>query len=339
MGFRPACEVAEALTDSISDVIPTELITQAFKATCVDNVLFCSSKQLLPSLGQSFIDRSRAVGAIIKDPEITIIEEYDFCGEHYDHQKKTRRLTTKTRDKAVYVVSVLRNKTVMTSRQWLAIFGLLQYAGGTLAIHIAKYHHAMRFMASLASRQLDAKVSAPPHVYETLLPWASIAATNDAVPVHTPDRTAQLTIYTDASASGWGAWAVNAEGSIRTLSARWTSKERAQWDLNSSVAAEPLAIRNAVACLVSARCHEHAAIYTDHLPLVFAAAKTVGKTLAYSEALAFLDTYAPHTTFSIAFVEGIINPADTLSRNFAPLLQVTSIGPPQHGGAQGGYWG
>ena len=68
------------------------------------------------------------------------------------------------------------------------------------------------------------------------------------------------------------------------LSKRWTLHEMTAWNLGSLVDAEPLAVTNAT------RMHK-VVIYTDHLPLVFVAAKTFGRARAYSRMCTFFDNY------------------------------------------------
>jgi hypothetical protein len=156
--------------------------------------------------------------------------------------------------------------------------------------------------------------------------WASICRTNNPVPVWTPEKEVDLTIYVDASAIGWGAVSITSEGEWRTTQQRWKPEHHLGRRLHASVDAEPLAIKLAVATFVTIRTHHHVRIYTDHESLVYAHAKTVGRTASYSHLLQFLDAF-PNTTFDLLHVNGSLNPADTLSRQFPPqLLQVTRIG-------------
>ena len=67
-------------------------------------------------------------------------------------------------------------------------------------------------------------------------------------------------------------------------------------------------------------------VLTDHLPLVYCARKTFGRAASYSRMCAFLGGY-PDTEFVFEHIAGISNPADSLSRVFAPpeILPVTSV--------------
>lgn len=333
MGYRPSCEVAEALTESISDVPDRG---DVFVATCVDNILFTGDNDRLVETAEKFVERCAKVGALLKNAEIEVSTCYDFLGEHYDHTEKTRCLTSKTQQKAAFGARVLAAKTSLTTRQILALYGLLLYAANTLRITVGRYHWAMRFLSSVAATPLTQHHQIPADALEQLSEWADIAAKNVPVPVWTPTVEPDLEIYTDASAHGWGAISLSAHGTLMQESHEWTVADWQNWNLSSSVAAEPLALIKSVACLVPVTA-KHVRIHTDHLPLVWAFRKGFGKAFAYSNAIRFLSEFA-NTTFELCFIEGILNPADVLSRArqhttcslsrtpYPPLLPVTSVG-------------
>ena len=190
----------------------------------------------------------------------------------------------------------------------------------------------MRWLPHIATTDLTHERTMPDNVRTELITWAQIAATNAPVAVWVEEMEPEYTVYCDASATGWGAISITKEGSILQLAQQWTTEDVAQWNVFSSVAAEPLALRKAVAALIP-RTARSVTVYTDHLPLVFAAEKSFGKAYAYSAAIQFLNSYHG-TTFVLKFVPGESNPADILSRarSFpdaprpAPLLRVTSVG-------------
>jgi len=327
MGFKPSCQVAQALTNSIRDVN----IANVFSGSCVDNVLFTGSRADVTAASSSFIQRSDSVGARLKSKTIELRTAYDFLGEHYDHVAKTRCLSQKTADKAYYALNFLRQRKPSTTKQLRAIYGLLLYAAGTLRIVVARFHWAMRFMSWFASTPEDRLHVIPSDVRTELVCWAQVASENTPVAVWEEEAEVDLTIYTDASATGWGAISVSKGGSVLCLSQPWTAHDHAAWNLSSSVAAEPLAIRKAVAALVP-RTARRVLLYTDHESFCFAAEKSWGKAYAYSCALQFLSSYG--TKFDIRHIAGELNPADVLSRarhmpdSFTgpPLLPVTAIG-------------
>ncbi len=256
--------------------------------------------------------------------------EHDFLGEHYDHTAKTRCLTKKTEAKGSYVCQLLQRKDTFTTKQLRAIYGLLIYAAGTLQMTMAKYHWALRFLSHVAGTEEDTNHTVPAAVLIELVDWSRTAATNSPVPVWTPTMEPDFTIYTDASAYGYGAISISKGGNVLQLAKQWTAEDKEAWNVTSSVTAEPLAIQRAVAALVP-NTAKKVVIYTDHLPFVYAHERTVGKAYMYSRTIQFMSAYK--TEFEVRFVEGVQNPADVLSRarKFTPLCQprllnVTSIG-------------
>jgi hypothetical protein len=324
MGFCPSCEVAEALTEAIADTtIPVTT------STCVDNVLFQGTSTNLQAAGEIFLQRCSAVGAVVKSPTILITESYDYCGEHYSHSTKTRCLTAKTARKCQYAASILANNKVVTLRQLMAIIGLGLYAANTLRIAVGTYHNAMRCYARAAAHcstglSLDKPFALPPGSRRELQMWLQRAAHNVPVPVFI-DGEPEYTIYTDASAAGWGALCINKDGTMKTISCRWTTSALVGGNVQSSVYTEPLAARLAIAKFVP-KGTKKVLVFTDHLPLVYSTKKTFGRAESYSQLSAFLEAYGADFVFE--HISGLINPADCLSRHVGepPILEVTKIG-------------
>ncbi len=326
MGHRGACQVANAATTSIADVSVPGVMT----AVEVDNVCFAGTADEVTKASRLFIERADSVHAVLKDRSINLQTQQDFLGEHYDYEKKTRSLTQKTAKKARFALELLQVKDTFRSRQLLAVYGLLLYAANTLRVTIARFHWAMRFLSVVSSTDLSQEHRLPPGVRVELIEWAKIAAANMPVAVWLEDASdPDFTIYTDASATGWGAVSISRNGSVLQLSEPWSAKDLASYDLRSSVHAEPLAIVHAVQALVPS----HAAnvvIFTDHLPFVYAFQSTFGRAWSYSMAVQHL--MARRTRFQVRFVDGESNPADVLSRArhppqaiAPPFLPVTSI--------------
>lgn len=289
----------------------------------------------LKEVTTEFVERCDFVGARLKDRTFLCLESYDFLGEHYDHLGKSRALTEKTREKAVFVCSVLASSRMLTTQQILAIFGLLLYGASTLRICVAQFYKAMRFLSSVAAcGVMSTKHSIPDDARADLLSWANIAATNKPVAVWIETKEPVLDIFVDASAFGWGALSVSANGTVLQASGRWTLQDWKEWNLHSSVASEPLGLRKAIAALVPAGTSA-VRIHTDHLPLFWAHHKGHAKAYSYSAALCFLRAYVG-TQFTVCYIEGHKNPADALSRapeedHPAPYLRVTSVaGIPQN---------
>ena len=318
MGFRASCKVAQAITTTLMQ-------SQHNAASCVDNVAFFGTKDELLPRARAFLERCAAVGAVVKDSMACPTQRHTFLGEFYDHAVKTRALAEKSMLKAEYVFRILRasqGQARLRTRQIMAIYGLLLYAAGTLDIDVATFHWAMRYLSSIATKPLHEMQNIPPQVVEQLILWAAVAAANRPVYVwrNIPERV-DLRIYTDASARGWGALA------IQGVSVRWVRRE---WQVHteSSVASEPRALALAACFFIQPREHHRVAIFTDHLPLIYAWQKGWGKAYEYSKVCALLHVYRDQGVHvDLIYIPGPLNPADALSRSFdPPTLNVTHVG-------------
>ena len=315
MGFMPSCQVAQACTNTIRAVEEN-----VYCDSCVDNVAFMGSPASVTKASEQFIKRCDLVGAVLKDRTIKLITDHDFLGEHYNHITKTRALTRKTADKAAYVHQLLQHEVRFSTKKLRAMYGLLIYAAGTLNMTMATYHWALRFLSHVASTDETTVHSVPVAVVIELLAWSQRAAENQPVQVWTPALEPEYVLYTDASAYGYGAISLSKGGNMLQLSQQWSEADRATWNVNSSVTAEPLAIQRAIAALIP-NSAKKVVIYTDHLPFVYAHSRSVGKAFMYSRTIQFMSAY--QTQFEVRFIEGTENPADVLSRA-RPMATITT---------------
>lgn len=311
MGFRPSCEVAEAITEAISEVHHNDGM-EVQRATCVDNILYTGGRAKTTTAATAFEQRASLCGAVLKELRPPFKTTYDFLGERYDHGAKTRCLTERTRLKCEFVAELCARKRSFTVRQIAAIIGVLLYAGNVLRICVGTYHYAVRYYAGIVASEpgYDTIVSPSKEVLVALTKWATRAAKNTPVDVYR-DAELQLTIYVDASDIGWAAVSIGTTGAMAQIARNWTDAERAQWNVSSSVVAESVAIRNAVAVLVPNTMLK-VRVFTDHLPIVWAAKRGFGRAFAYSWLMHCLAQY--QTSFEILHVTGGMNPADELSR-------------------------
>jgi hypothetical protein len=324
MGFKASCRVAQAITESLVKAACAKAPRALGWAACVDNVAFFGSEKHTAEVADLFLAVCAKVGARIKDMTALPQTRYEFLGEWYDHQAKSRALTMKTQAKAAFVFNLLKTNPTkfFTVRQVLAIFGLLLYAANVLDIDVAAHHWAMKFLSHAASQPLHVSMMIPARPRDHLLCWSACAALNRPVFVHklTPPKV-DLRIYVDASGLGWGAIAVSATTKVKTCAFSWPRFKA------SSVDAEPLAAQLAAAYFIDTS-YKRVVIYTDHIGFVYAYQKGWGKCAQYSQAVSSIRQWESVGVFiEVEHIPGKYNPADALSRSFTPpLLPVTRIG-------------
>lgn len=343
MGFIGSCKVAHTTLGVIAPYPQT-----CFHAKFVDNIAFLGSRAVSEAEMATFKDRAKACGAIINDEINTARTCYEFLGEKYDHTAKTRCLTTKTVEKLNRIQQLLDtmgatkrsggNKT--TCRMFMAIIGTLFYCGEVLDIDLTKYTSALKAHARLAAEAIalwswDHKVIISDETVAQMVHWLSLCKTN--TPVHVTrgtrsdeNKTQSITVYVDASAWGFGA-VVMKGATVTHISQPWTpaDHEQAMIDgghLGSSVYSEPLALRR-ILCMVAIPPGTSVTVHSDHQPLVFAVEdQRYSFVGSYNAAISMVNDLRKVCSVRVAFIPGIANPADALSRGMAPALQVTSIG-------------
>ena len=215
-----------------------------------------------------------------------------------------------------------------------------------LDVNMTTYVHALAEagMASEAGRicSWDHKVVFSAKAISELQRWTSECSSNR--PTHVT-RGARLqtgdgpttSVWVDASIWGWGAVVIPPDGKVRHLSSPWTDADadevaRQGGRLGSSVFAEPLALRKAI-CSCSLGPGAKMRLWSDHASMVtIAQAARYSLVPSYNDALSLLlQLSAAGIDVQVGFVAGAANPADSLSRGRAPLLEVTNIGPNRYG--------
>ncbi len=189
------------------------------------------------------------------------IKELDVLGEHFDRTNQTRACTVASIEKlqaAKALVDYQDSVGLISRRNVAAIYGITLYATRVLDVSPAAYFNAMLAFRRLASTTSptawdETAPRLPPLARDELRAWCDKLLTNTPVPLSTPhDTTAsQTTVFTDASAYGYGAVVLYPDGTSKTISHQWTAAEHQQYDLHSSVVAEPRAVQLLMAELFS----------------------------------------------------------------------------------------
>ena len=319
MGFRPACEVAQATTWLLVDFPFT---SSTVVDTCIDNVQFSGTDRAgLVATAEEFVRRCARVGVVINDATISpadrVTQRFDFLGEHYDLVAKTRALTVKTVNKCRFVLAVLEGagkKARWSRRRVAAFYGLAFFAAGVLDVELSFFYRAIAFYRKVAASD-DWDSLAPSFGGDALFElrtWLQLCIDNVPVPLVkvTPTRP-EYRIFTDASASRWGAVSVAASGTVRVFSERWKSSDD---DVEDSTVAEPLAIRRAVTAVVSTGTR-YIEVVTDHLGMVYANRARYAKGRQYNECIRELKLLFPLLVIKASFIPGAENIVpDKLSR-------------------------
>lgn len=314
MGFRPACEVAQAISLALVDFEMPEGVTVD---VYIDNVRFIGDEDGVVKAGRLFVERCRQVGAKL-DREEPVPRQLDtFLGEQFDYVSKQRRLGEKTVEKVKYTRENLISE-VSTYRQIAAIFGLLFFCAEVLALPMCFLYDVMKWFRQKMSEAADnwnTATSIPQSIQEEIKHWLSLVEKNPWTPMfdEEEDTDADLTLTVDACETGWGCMSTSAD-STQYYGNSWSEADHKNSFLFSSVVSEPLGTWRAICRFVSTSTRK-VVIHTDHQPQVWAMRRGAAKAETYNELLVKLKTYYPNTRFEFRFISGKENKiADALSR-------------------------
>lgn len=313
MGFRPAVEVAQAITLMLVDFkLPEGVRSSSY----IDNVRFVGpSKKSVEEAGRTFTDRCQQVGAIIGSSS-KATQTDDFLGERYDYKKATRKITTKTIDKLKYARELILKSAPLSFRQLAAIFGLVFYASSVLDLKLSPFYSSLSFYRAQMSQVTtweDQSLPMPPKERQQTINWIASLLNNKPVPtVKESPSEPELTLYVDASEYGWGCVSIG-KSSTRTYAGTWSKEDRDYNKVESSVTSEPLGAYRAIRCTVSTSM-KAVRVYTDHTGLVYAGKRGYGKAYTYNHLLQKLSEEYRNTIFLFEYIKGSHNPADAYSR-------------------------
>jgi hypothetical protein len=322
MGFRPSAAIGQCVTWAVCDLTVDELGGGTI-LSYIDNILVLAPTHAdALRIARLVMARAHSIGAVFNEAEPTPSQRFTFLGATYDLASsiRTSQQSDKTLAKVEHVHSFLTTappKLACTRREIAALVGLFVFASSTCATQLPHFYHALKFYREVASisahdNAWDDVISFPSQARASFQSWAAdLLANKPLVLSAEKTRPPSDVLYVDASEAGWAAIHVR-DSRIRVVAERWSAEDHRRWNLASSVASEPLAIRKALCRLVAPASSSSVTVYTDHQPVVYANASPCAKGYAYWRLQLFLLEFGVPVT--IAHISGAANPADVFSR-------------------------
>lgn len=317
MGFRPACEVAQTISESLANYnLPEGVSVDIY----IDNIRFVGDRENVIIAGKRFLERCAIVGAKVDNVNSVPTQEDEFLGERYNYVDKTRCLTNKTLEKLKFVRECLSSQATFSNRQVAGIFGLLFFSAEVLQKPLCQLFHLMKWYRQ-KMREVESHWNAQTciecSIRTDISNWIDLLLENIPVPLYDSrddaEYEADLTLTVDACETGWGCVATT-EHSTQYYGSRWSENDHEHHNLFSSVSSEPLGMWRSVVSTVSTTMKK-VIIYTDHLPLVFAMKRGVAKADSYNILMCKLKETYKDVKFEVRFISGEKNViADFLSR-------------------------
>ena len=323
MGFRSSCAPAQAVTWALVHDVTNGTSVECI--TYIDNVIFAdANKHEIQLVCERFLKRVHAVGAILNDTTIDIVEAFDFLGEHYDLDKQLRSNTAKTIRKIRIAKEYLEKcsrcrsekiDTKLSRRELAAIVGLAIFAFRVRDFNMCTVYWPLQFYRECAAKTHWDEWSAPSSEMprSTLLlfvRWLTELLHNKPTKLYDANaREDDALLFVDASDLKWNGIAVTQTG-IQTETRAWLAP------MKSSVKSEPAAIWLAI-CRFAKQTWRQVRIITDHKPLVFAGARGYAKAYTYNELLQKIKSTYPNLHVVIEHLPGSEHPSDEPSRGQA----------------------
>lgn len=329
MGFRKSCTIAHLTAQLLIDFAAPNV----YKTAYIDNFLFSADKKEdVLSAVTTFRQRCAAIGVVLNegdgDDRALIKQKFDFLGVAYDCsddclENWSSSNTEKTLSK-IDLVNSLLDDDKLSWRQQAACFGVLFFAESVAPLRgagLSSFFDALAHLRQNIAKTTTWNARAAPFSHQAigqLREWCRLALLNEAVFFKRPSsgqiNDANSTVlYVDASATGWGCIARTCTG-IYSYAGKWSVADHQDFNLLSSVTAEPLALRRAVFAVTSTlRPTSNITAFVDHLGLFYAFQRGHSRVRAYNECVQIVKDMCA-SPISVFFVAGISNEADALSR-------------------------
>jgi len=320
MGVRYAVDIAETIARIIAHVnIPGIMV-----ATNVDNTRFVGNNQedMILAL-ETYHNRCIKVNALLNENisdaasrSAAIRTKANWLGVEVDHIAKSRRLIAKTILKTEKSWSI-RNS--WSNRGIAAHLSLLLYGSRILNVGVGQFFAAMRYYRQLASllttspTAWDNGAVLPACVWEDLQRWTSIVLENKSTGIMTRPQREDVTIFTDASAKGWGAVCVDhIWGTIRTTRGLWPLDFK---EARHSTRAEPRAMLLAAREFIPHDSKKHYRFYTDSVTAKSIYTKGYADYFLTNGWASLFHSEFNNVNIQFSFIKGTLNThADDLSR-------------------------
>ncbi len=342
MGATFAPGVAQTVTWIV--VAPLLRCTHVSVDTMIDNIRVCAdSLEDLRSALKTLQCRSALANITVNDDfgavdlnKFTPSSDYTFLGERYtiSNGEQVVGNTPANLEKLRAALDALHHR-IPSLRQLASLLGLAFWMAHTINVDITEFSALLRGYSGIASQQAgnwdDPLPFLAPTLRNAVEDLCNIILRDPAFPLPIlrqpsyAEREYDLVVFTDASASGWGALVLEtATGTVTSLQQRWHGA------LQHSAHAEPQAVCRALDYIAEhSLTPKRIALITDHIALATGQRRWFsnhgGVSVAHQLNCAFKRMHSHSIECDTFYLAGDQNPADALSRDSASPLSVRAL--------------
>jgi len=222
---------AQALSSTIAalSVRKTAVTATVFHDGCIDNLRLCSD-----SLDDLWVAWSELI-SLCDHLQITIGESippptsnqkpYVYLGMFFDNS--TVQLSEKSKNKISNAIALINSRVPVLVVDVLAIFGQTVWACTVTDFKLGHLYHVIKFIRRTQRKPLHDFVSIWPSIIQEWTTALECMMTRKFQPAEAPTK--EVTMYSDASKTGWGVVVLDfGSQPIRVFAGQWSKIERQQ---------------------------------------------------------------------------------------------------------------
>ena len=288
----------------LASIAIARAVTNVHTTVYIDNIRFTSRTPC--GILEKFRSTCKEIGAGVGECNGPL-QEYDFLGVHFKPVGGSLMVSAATSfiDKLFPCASSIDDPDA-TIRDILRLFGKLMYGSRILSLKCAKYYYAFKFLRRRCGIDLDNLAVLWPSSKQSWRTWLDEVQSNPPRCSQVPTASRMSSLFTDASMSGYGAFAIRSDSSCVALAGEWAPQEQHRHINELEARAVELALSN---------------LDLDQNIVVFIDNTSAGYALAKGRSKNFIMNFVAkrireknYIIHDFIFIKSEDNPADPFSR-------------------------
>lgn len=308
---------------------------------CIDNLRLTSDNlHALRAAWNQLLELCAKIGATIGEqtpPPANESFAYTYLGMRFICGKTANKveLSEKSKNKLSEAIATLESNRVLQVIDVLSIFGKTVWASTVTGFELSRLYHVIKFVRRAQRKPLDSTVKVWPSIIGEWCAALREAKTRQFTPLRKQPGALKVTMYTDASESGWGVVIIGlGKRSLRIFGGKWSEAESKRHINELELRAIRIGLRILESLADEVSCQIAVRILVDNTSAIAWAKKRRAPNYAANKIALDIDSALRPGKIdveSIDYVESAKNFADGPSRGKASQLR-----PPKKWAKEGG---